>query len=127
VVTDGYGSSDTRTLPVSVAPEQPPVIEELRITADHCYLKESFAGFYVGKEQVYDIECIVADTGIELFYEWSCTSGEISGEGSMTTWTAPDTSGKITVTVTVSDIAGNMAGKNLVLNVVSCSACTFEC
>jgi len=127
VVTDGYGSSDTRTLPVSVAPEQPPIIEELRITADHCYLKESFAGFYVGKEQMYDIECVVADTGMELFYEWSCTGGEISGEGSMIAWTAPDMSAKVTIAVIVSDIAGNMASRNLVLTVVSCSACTFGC
>ena len=128
VVRDGHGSSDTGTLPASVAPEQPPTIEDLLITKDrygHCYLKKYSGGYYVGKEQMYDIECIVSDTGIELFYEWSCTGGELSGEGSLVTWTAPNTSGKVTVTVIVSDIAGNMVIKNLVLNVVSCSTCTF--
>ena len=127
VVTDGHGSSDTRTLSPSVAPEQPPIIEALLITTDrygHCYLKKYSGGYYVGKEQKYDIECIVSDTSIELFYEWSCTGGERSGEGSMITWTAPSTSGKVTVTVIVSDIAGNMASKNIILNVVSCSGCT---
>jgi hypothetical protein len=130
VVTDAYGSSDTRSLPASVASEQPPLIEDLLITKDrygHCYLKKYSGGYYVGKEQMYDIECIVADMGIELFYEWSCTGGELSGEGSLISWTAPNTSGKVTITVIVSDIAGKMASKNLVLNVVPCSTCTFHC
>jgi len=132
VVTDGHGSSDTGTLYPSVATEQPPIIEDLLITKDrygHCYLKKSGEKYLVGKEQKYDIECIVADVGIELFYEWSCTGGEFSGEGSMITWTAPKPSGSIEVTVTVivSDIAGNMVSKNISLNVVSCSACTFGC
>jgi len=131
VVTDGYGGSDTRTLPISVVTGQPPIIEDLLITKDrygHCYLKSYSGGYYVGREQKYDIECIVADTSIELFYEWSYTGGEIfelSEDGSMIAWTAPNTSDKVTITVTVSDIAGNMASKNLVLKVVSCSTCTF--
>jgi hypothetical protein len=128
VVSDDYGRSDTKVLPISVASEQPPTIEELLITTDrygHCYLKPYAGGYYVGKEQMYDIECVVADTGIELVYEWSCTGGELSGDGSMVTWTAPNTVGKVTVTVIVSDIAGKMASKDLVLNVVSCSTCTF--
>lgn len=128
VVSDGHGSSDTKVLPISVAPEQPPIIEELLITTGsygHCYLKPYAGGYYVGKEQMYDIECVVSGTSVGLSYEWSCTGGELSGDGSMVTWTAPNTQGKVTVTVIVSDIAGKMASKNLVLNVVSCSTCTF--
>jgi len=132
VVTDGYGGSDMRTLPISVVTGQPPVIEDLLITKDrygHCYLKPYAGGYYVGREQMYDIKCIVSDTGIELFYEWSCDDGEISEiseDGSMITWIAPDKYiPGTTVTVVVSDIAGNMASKNLVLKVVSCSTCTF--
>jgi hypothetical protein len=127
VVTDDYGGSHTRTLSISVASEQPPIIEDLLITTDrygHCYLKTYTWGYKVGKEQKYDIECIVSGTG-ELVYDWSCDGGEISGEGSMITWTAPNTVVEVTVTVTVSDDAGNMASKNIVLNVVSCSTCTF--
>ena len=127
VVRDSYGGSDTRTVPISVAPEEPPIIEQLLITAEHCYLKKYSGGYYVGKEQMYDIECIVSETNIELSYEWSCTGGELSGKGSLVTWTAPNTTGKVTITVIVSDIAGNMASKNLVLSVVSCSTCTFGC
>jgi hypothetical protein len=129
-VKDGHGSSATDFLSISVASGQPPIIEELVITKDrygHCYLKKSGEKYLVGKGQKYDIECVVSDTGIELFYEWSCDGGELSGEGSLVTWTAPNTSTDVTVTVIVSDIAGNMMTKNIVLRVVSCSSCTFGC
>ena len=130
VVTDGHGSSAARTLPISVATGQPPIIEQLLITKDryeHCYLKKSGEEYLVGKEQMYDIECIVADTSNGVSYNWSCNGGEISGEGSMITWTAPSASTDVTVTVVVSDIAGNMVCKSVALNVVSCSRCTFGC
>ena len=128
VVKDGHGSSDTRTLCTSVVTGQPPNIEALLVTAKHCYLKTYSWGYKVGKQQKYDIECIVTDVGIELFYQWSCDDGEISGEGSMITWTAPDKYlERTTVTVVVSDIAGNMVCKSVVFEVVSCSPCTFGC
>ena len=128
VVKDGHGISDTRTLPTSVATGQPPIIEALLVTKDrygHCYLLTYYWGYKVGKGKKYDIECIVSDTNGEVSYNWSCTGGELSGEGSLITWTAPDTVVEVTVTVTVSDIGGNMASKNVILDVVSCSACTF--
>ncbi len=130
VVKDGYGSSATDSVTISALTGQPPTIEALIITKDrygHCYLKPYSGGYYVGKEQMYDIECIVADTDIEVFYEWSWTGGDLSGEGSLVTWTAPDTSGYVTVTVTASDIAGHMASNDITLNVVNCSPCTFGC
>ncbi|MGQ9546361.1 MAG: PKD domain-containing protein [Dehalococcoidia bacterium] len=131
VVRDNYGSSDTKTLPISVVTGQPPVIEMLEITKDrygHCYLKPYSGGYYVGKEQKYDIKCTASHPeGLGLSYDWTCGAGEISGEGSMITWTAPNTSSKVTVTVVVSDIASNVAAKNINLWVVECSPCTFGC
>lgn len=129
VTKDSHGSSDTRTLSLTVAQEEPPVIEELLVTADHCYLKTYSSGYKVGKEQEYHIECIVSDNSSVVSYNWSCDDGEISGEGSTITWTAPNPPGStdVTVTVVVSDIAGNMASKDLALNVVNCSPCTFGC
>jgi hypothetical protein len=128
VVKDGHGSSAVGLLRISVATEQPPVIEELRVTAEHCYLKTYSWGYKVGKIQEYHIECVVADTGIEVSYQWSCEHGQISGDGSMITWTAPnETLERTTITVIVSNIAGNMAVKNITLNVVNCSPCTFGC
>jgi len=129
VAKDSHGSSDTRTLSLTVAQEEPPIIEELLITAEHCYLKTYSWGYKVGKEQEYHIECIVSDNSSVVSYNWSCDDGEISGEGSTITWSAPNPPGSsdVTVTVVVSDIAGNMASKNVILNVVNCSPCTFGC
>jgi hypothetical protein len=129
VVKDGHGSSAASLLHISVATEQPPTIEALLVTADHCYLKTYSWGYKVGKEKEYDIECSVGNTSINLSYQWSRTGGEISGDGSLISWTAPNPSGSadVTVTVIVSDMAGNMASKSVALNVVNCSPCTFGC
>jgi hypothetical protein len=129
VVKDGHGSSVASLLRISVATEQPPTIEALLVTANHCYLKTYSWGYKVGKEKEYAIECSVGNTSIDLSYEWACTGGEISGDGSLITWTAPNPPGTtdVTVTVIVSDIAGNMASKDVILNVVNCSPCTFGC
>jgi len=127
VVKDGHGAENTRWVKLSVATGTPPTLEDLIVTANHRYLKENGSGYdyKVGKKQKYDIECVVSDTSVGVSYNWSCEDGEISGEGSIITWTAPNTSSKITVTVVVSDIAGNSVSKSVILYVVSCSACTF--
>jgi hypothetical protein len=130
VVADFYGESATKTISVSVLTGEPPVIEALIVTAEHCYLKATAFGYLVGKEQEYHVECVVADTGPELFYEWSRTGGEISEtsqDGVIATWTAPDEHIYVTVTVTVSDVAGNTANQGVFLEVVDCSYCTFGC
>jgi hypothetical protein len=129
VVKDGHGSSATSLLHISVAREQPPIIEALVVTADHCYLKTYSWGYKVGKAKEYHIECSAGNASVDLSYEWSCTGGEISGEGPMINWTAPNPAGSadVTVTVMVSDIDGNTAVKSVALNVVNCSPCTFGC
>lgn len=128
VVKDGHGRQDTRFVSLSVALSTPPTIEDLIVTAEEPkYLKKTSAGYKVGKTKVYYIECIASNTSGEVFYEWSCEDGAISGEGSLITWTAPNPTGSVTVTVTVivSDVAGNKVSKSIVFEVVSCSSCTF--
>lgn len=125
VVTDGRGEEDTRLVYLVAATGTPPVIEDLIVTADHRYLKTTTTGYKVGKGQKYDIECIVSDTSGEVSYNWACDGGEISGEGSMITWTAPNTEGDVTVTVVVTDVTDNSVSKSTILNVVPCSACVF--
>jgi len=132
VVTDGHGREDTRSVTLSVATGTPPIIGNLIVTAkEPKYLIVLIDGYKykVGKTKEYYIECKLSDTSGQVFYEWSCDGGEISGEGSMITWTAPDTSNTspgFTITVTVSDIADNKVSKSIVFQVVSCSACTFR-
>ncbi|MFP3898717.1 MAG: PKD domain-containing protein [Dehalococcoidia bacterium] len=133
VVSDDYGGSATSTLAVSVMPDQPPKVEALIVTKDryeHCYLIEYDWGYKVGKGQKYDVECVVSDSGVEVSYAWSCDGGEISEiseDGSMMTWIAPNTATYVRVTVIVSDIAGNTAPPTSVaLDVVGCSPCTFR-
>jgi hypothetical protein len=125
VVTDGQGRKDTGTIALFASNGPPPIIEDLIVTAKgHPYLKKTTTGYKVAKTYDYDIECIASDTG-ELVYEWSCTGGEISGEGSMITWTAPNTEGYVTVTVKVFDGADNWVRKSIVFEVVHCVSCVI--
>jgi hypothetical protein len=129
VVDDGHDGERARSVTLSVALGTPPIIQNLIVTAkEPKYLKETTTGYKVGKTKEYYIECIASDTDgelSELVYEWSCDSGEISGESSMINWTAPDTSGDVTVAVKVFDSAGNWVKKSIVFEVVSCSSCEF--
>ncbi len=132
VVTDELGGESSASLSIRVAFNNPPIIENLTVTAEHKYLKEISGGYKVGKGQSYKIECSASDPdGDELFYEWSSDeeptgiTGTIPGEGPVVTWTAPPRAVTVTVTVMVSDNNGGAATDSVVLEVVSCSVCTF--
>ena len=126
VVEDSQGKNATESIELIASNGPPPIIEGLIVTAiGHPYLKETTTGYKVAKTYDYGIECIATNTSGELIYEWSCDGGEISGEGSMITWTAPDVSIEVTVTVVVTDVADNSVSKSIILNVVRCSSCTF--
>jgi hypothetical protein len=110
--------------------EPTPAIDYLLVTADHCYLMTESWGYKVGQGQNYHIECILSDTSGGVSYEWSCTVGyisEVSQDGSMITWIAPDTTTRATVTVAVSDVVGNTVSESVLLYVVTCSKCEFGC
>jgi hypothetical protein len=128
VVKDGYGGQDTRFVPLIVA-LAPPSIENLIVTAQEPkYLKASNitgCDYDVWKTEVYYIEYIASNTSGGVSYVWSCDGGEISGGGSNITWTAPNKINvKVTVTVIVSNAAGNRVSKNIVFHIPSCS-CDF--
>lgn len=124
VVDDGRGQKATGTLALIASNGPPPVIDSLVVTAEHKYLKETTTGYKVGKTQGYNITCVASGAG-ELDYQWSCTSGNMSGEGPAISWTAPDIEENVTVTVKVFDDAGNWVRKSVALEVVECSRCTF--
>ena len=124
VVTNAQGREATESLTLIASNGPPPTIHDLVVTAkEHEYLKEAAAGYTVAKTYEYYIECIASGTSGELVYEWSCDGGEILGDGSLITWTAPDKEGDIRVTAKVLDGAGNWVRKSIVFDVVSCEAC----
>lgn len=126
IVTDSEDREDTASITLVASNGPPPVIQDLIVTADHKYLKESPEGYKVGKEHDYSIECVASSNASgEMVYEWSCTDGLISGEGSVITWSAPDVVGAVTVTAKVFDGLGNWVRKSILLEVVECSECTF--
>jgi hypothetical protein len=55
----------------------------------------------------------------ELTYTWAASGGAISGEGSDVTWTAPNTPGAYTITVTVTDGKGGEAASEVYVDVMS--------
>jgi hypothetical protein len=126
VVRDGCGGGDARSVILTVSPGTPPTIEDLTVTArEPKYLKTTRTGYTVWKAKEYDIECLVSNASGGVSYEWSCTGGNISGEGSMITWIAPNQSSvDTTVTVIVSDVTGNQVAKSIDFHVPSC-ACGF--
>jgi len=128
VVTNSQGRKDTESIALFASNGPPPIIEDLIVTAGHPYLKETTTGYKAAKMYAYDIECIASDMDSEpgeLVYEWSCDGGEISGEGPLITWTAPNMAGDVTVTAIVFNATGNMDNESIVFTVVSCTSCEF--
>ncbi len=63
-----------------------------------------------------DITCTATDVqGESVSYEWLAAKGDIQGEGSTVTWTAPDEEGEYKVKVVVSDTSGNQSSKSVTL------------
>jgi len=126
-IDDGQDGNVTGSLMLIAANGTHPFIENLIVTArEPKYLKEYSWGYKVGKEKVYDIECVTSNTSGELVYEWLCDGGEITGEGSMIIWTAPNTTSDVTVMVVVFDVVGYMDKESVFFEVVACSSCTFS-
>jgi len=126
LVDDGQGGNVTGSLILIAANGTHPIIENLIVTArEPKYLKEYSWGYKVGREKEYDIECVSSNTSGELVYEWLCDGGDITGEGSIITWTAPNMTADVTVTIVVFDTIGYMDNESVFFEVVSCSSCTF--
>lgn len=92
-VTNSKGRKATQTLTLNVLPNRPPIIERLTMEQAGC-----------GDGEYIPIECVASDPdGDELSYKWNATGGEISGQGSAVSWTAPEKRGKYTISVEVTD------------------------
>ncbi len=98
-VSDDSGESASDSCTIEVV-NNPPVIASLVPSAISVAPGESCT-----------VSCDASDADDDILtYEWSFTNGEISGEGSTVTWTAPETEGIYTIGVTVSDGRGGTAG-----------------
>jgi len=95
-VEDDGGLSDETTIEIEVVPSTPPVIESL--IADPSIVSP-------GGETT--ITCTASDPeGEELIYNWSASTGTISGTGSEVVWTSPDNVGYYDVQCEVEDEYG---------------------
>ena len=126
MVTDARGGESTGSLSIEVAPNNPPTISELIVSAKEAkYLKEYSKGYRILKGKSCDIKCVALDPeNDELTYEWLASGGNISGEGPAVTWTAPLRGGEFTIEVTASDSSGGTATKSIVFKVETCG-CAF--
>ena len=125
-VIDDLGGESTSSLDISVAHNNPPIVERLNVTPQEPrYLKEYSGGYRILQGYGCEIECIASDPeGDELSYKWSANGGSISGEGWKVTWTPPREGREVTVTVMVSDSSGGVATKSIPFKVETCS-CAF--
>ena len=126
VVKDGYGGEAAGSVSLSVATGTPPTIEKLCVAPKgHTFLRQSMQSgcdYDVWKNMEYDVECVASNTSGELSYDWSCTAGNVFGSGANITWTAPnETLVDVTVTVIVSDVAGNSVAENMFFYVPVCT------
>ena len=65
-----------------------------------------------------EVKCTASDpNGDKLGYAWSATGGDISGEDSLVTWTAPASPGDYTIAVEVTDGRGGEATAQLTISV----------
>jgi len=86
---------------------RPPVISKLSASSEQ-----------VGQSGDCWIECVASDPDSDILtYVWLADEGNISGEGSFVTWTAPDVPGVYTITVKVNDGRGNEVAEELTISV----------
>jgi hypothetical protein len=110
IVTDGRGGEATAPLTINVVVNQPPVIESLTSEWQQ-----------VQKAMTTPIECVASDPdGDKLSYSWSVTGGNITGEGAVGTWVAPNTYGEYTITVTVTDGKDGQDTESIEIAVACC-------
>jgi len=87
-------------------PNQPPFIASLTASNER-----------VSPSGSCQVKCVASDPdGDELSYAWSA-SGNVSGEGSTVTWTAPAAAGDYTIAVKVTDGRGGEAATELLIKV----------
>jgi hypothetical protein len=108
LVKDTRGGEATSSLVIGVRLNDPPTIDKLTAEANS-----------VGLGGSVNLECLASDPdGDDISYEWSADCGTISGDGPIATWTAPETDGDCTITVTVTDSRDATASADVTIDVL---------
>ena len=106
-VTDGNGGEAIDYVSITVRGNNPPTITSLIANVD-----------WVTPLGNCQVKCDAEDPdGDELSYEWSANGGNISGTGSVVTWTAPDAMGLYNIKVVVTDGSGEEDTRSLTISV----------
>ena len=106
-VMDNRGGEVSKQLTMDVLVNHAPVIKSL--TAEPPVVKQG------GRAT---LKCVASDPdGDTLSYQWVAARGNTSGQGSVVTWTAPNTCGEYVIKVTVADSRDSKASKELKITV----------
>lgn len=116
-VKGANGRNGTAFITITVKDNHIPAIQYFILSPQN---PKYFNGEDILKNQKCDIECVAQDDdGDELAYTWSCDKGEISGTGTIITWTAPSEKCNAYVTIEISDGNGGMATDSITFIVVT--------
>jgi hypothetical protein len=106
-VTDGEGGEATASVVITVRINHLPAILSLMASEERPLSLE-----------VCQLECRAEDPDNDsLSYNWEAEGGNISGEGAVVSWTAPEEAGSYNITVLVEDVMGGKSTTSLTINV----------
>ena len=109
-VTDEYGNETTGSIIITVRTNSHPVITNLTVCED-------WEDWVVPSGNC-QLECQAEDPdNDQLTYKWEATGGNITGEGSIANWTAPQQPGSYNITVLVEDSMGGMSTASVTIDV----------
>jgi hypothetical protein len=113
VVTDEKGGEAGDEMAVYVRDNHPPLVEQVTASPDS-----------IDPAETTTITCVASDPdGDELNYTWRAERGNIIGESAQVRWVAPNTGGRYTITVEVTDSCGLVATGQVEVGVVIGPCC----
>lgn len=109
-VTDEYGDEATGSIIITVRTNSHPIITNLTVCED-------WEDWVVPSGNC-QLECQAEDPdNDQLTYKWEAEGGNITGEGSIANWTAPQQPGSYNITVLVEDSMGGMSTASVTIDV----------
>lgn len=121
-VTDEYGGSARRAIPVSVSRGEPPEIIGLEVKALDTHQFEPYGdGFLILGEKSCSIEVFVEDGESRYTYEWSTDRGTLTGDGPRAVFQAPPTGTSIIVVRVINEMGSEA------IDSVSIGTWSFSC